>query len=186
MFRPWGLLRTLPMREKDYCFLFFSLQKTEMNSWRASCHPVSFGLCWKKLSLMSANLTVGSCCARRKPALLTDTQSLKHQKKQHYCRAVLFCPSGGCVAVNLRGQLSLTSHPFCDVLLYLSEQAIAQYRCCHCWSISVDDSQAALHNGEMKCGLLVRMAARQSERGERKWAPFPSLFRSLSVRIFCT
>lgn len=37
---------------------FFSLQKTEMNSWRASCHPVSFGLCWNKLSLMSANLTV--------------------------------------------------------------------------------------------------------------------------------
>lgn len=46
------------MCEKDYCSLFFSLQKTEMNSWRASCHPVSFGLCWNKLSLMSANLTV--------------------------------------------------------------------------------------------------------------------------------
>lgn len=58
MFRPWGLIRTLPMREKDYCSLFFSLQITEMNSWRASCHPVSFGLCWNKLSLMSANLTV--------------------------------------------------------------------------------------------------------------------------------
>ena len=118
MLCPLGLIRALPMWEKDYCFLFFSLQKVEMDLWRASCRPVSFGLRWNKSSLISANLTVRHVvCAAQTFVIHRYPKFETSEKKQIYCGVVLFGPSGGCVAVDLRRQLSLTSHLFCDGLL---------------------------------------------------------------------